>query len=370
MNKNPFSPSFGRLPQLIINQQNTLNDYISKLIQLDNKYQTSLVYGVRGSGKTVFLLNVKKTIEAYENWRFVRLNLGQGNLLFQLMSGLKKIVGIDWSKLLSSIQGFQIMGSGINLQAIQASGMIDYQDVLSTLLEKIKKNNLNVLIAIDEIEVSDDVRAFASVYQTLIGDEYPINLLMTGLPNRISELQNDDTLTFLLRSNRIYLNQLDGLSVSQKYSQIFSEAEIKYDDVQLDQLIESVRGYAYAFQTLGYYAWQEAMANEMRLDSQVIKNVIELSKNDLYRNAYEKLYTDVSEKDRIILDEIARYPAQEVPMKDIAQKLNLKPNYLSVYRARLLDNQLISAPKRGYVRLTLPFFADFIVDWHEKREVF
>jgi hypothetical protein len=41
---------------------------------------------------------------------------------------------------------------------------------------------------------------------------------------------------------------------------------------------------------------------------------------------------------------------------------------ISVYRARLLDDQLIYAPDRGYVSFTLPFFANFI-RWYKENHL-
>ena len=77
---------------------------------------------------------------------------------------------------------------------------------------------------------------------------------MTGLPSRISEVQNDDTLTFLLRSNRVYLSPLDEKSVANSYEKAFTRGKREIDYVVLDKLSQAVKGYAYAFQTLGYYA--------------------------------------------------------------------------------------------------------------------
>lgn len=63
------------------------------------------------------------------------------------------------------------MGNGITRQVLQKSQQIDYDEYLSILLSRLKKQGKSILIGIDEIEISDDVRAFGSEYQTLIGDE-------------------------------------------------------------------------------------------------------------------------------------------------------------------------------------------------------
>lgn len=41
--------------------------------------------------------------------------------------------------------------------------------------------------------------------------------MMTGLPKNVSELQNNDVLTFLLRSGRIPLGPLDALDIQFRY---------------------------------------------------------------------------------------------------------------------------------------------------------
>lgn len=362
---NPFMPSFGRFPKIVIDQQEELTDYLTGLQTHDAKYQTALVYGKRGSGKTVFLLNVQKTLKKLDNWVFIRLNNGQGNLLFQLLHGLQRASGVTLVDLLKNIRGLNIMGNGISLQSLQDSGQIDYDDYLPALLSRLKSQGKSVLIGIDEIEISDDVRAFGSEYQTLIGDDYDISLLMTGLPSRISEVQNDNTLTFLLRSHRVYLSSLDPTSVSLSYEKAFEEGKRKIDYVVLDQLANAVKGYAYAFQTIGYYAWRFSESEKV-LGRQVLEQTIAASKVDLFRNAYERMYMDISKTDRAFINAMVQTKKEQVPVAEIQKILGKSGNYISVYRARLLDDQLITVPRRGFVQLSLPFFAEFVDKYNQE----
>ena len=142
--KNPFMPSFGRIPPMVLDQQTIMNNYIFHLNLGDAKYQTSLVYGVRGSGKTVFLLNVQRNYEKEKNHYFVRLNLGQGNLLFQLLSSLQQISGIDWKVVLKSIQGINLFGNGMSFKSVEDIGIINYSDVLKHILVKLKKRGISI----------------------------------------------------------------------------------------------------------------------------------------------------------------------------------------------------------------------------------
>ena len=368
MKKNPFLPSFGRVPSMVLDQKQTLSDYLTGLVNHDGKYQTSLVYGVRGSGKTVFLINVEHQLVRVPNWAFLRLTLSQGNLLLQLINGLQQIRGIDWTDVLKAFSAeinFSVFG--ITLKSSSSTQTINYKSVLERMLTQLKQRGISVLIGIDEIEISDDVRAFGSMYQMLIGEEFDIALIMTGLPSRISDLQNDNVLTFLLRSNRIYLAKLDQQSIMNSYQKAFQNGSKTIDAIAVNTLANAAGGYPYAFQTVGYYAWR--LSEDDVIDEQVVAQTIKKSKVDLYRNAYEKLYTETSANDRQVLNAIAAYSQDDVPISFVQEKLAKPKNYISVYRARLKDAQLIESSGWGKVRFSLPFFGDFIHWYHNSHLV-
>lgn len=149
---NPFMPSFGRFPKIVIDQQEALTDYLTGLQTHDAKYQTSLVYGARGAGKTVFLLNVQKSLRQLDNWCFIRLNNGQGNLLFQLLHGLQKATGTSFMDLLKSVKSVSLMGNSISWQTLQASNLIDYDEYLSELLRRLKNKASQCWLALMKLK--------------------------------------------------------------------------------------------------------------------------------------------------------------------------------------------------------------------------
>lgn len=182
---------------------------------------------------------------------------------------------------------------------------------------------------------------------------------MTGLPSRISEVQYDNTLTFLLRSNRVYLSPLDKKTIANSYEKAFTKGKREIDFMVLDEMSRAVKGYAYAFQTIGYYAWRFSR-ELLQLNEEVLKQTILAAKKDLFRNAYERMYMDLSKNDRDFIEAIIKAGTDRVTTKQLQDILNKPINYISVYRARLLDDQLITSPQRGVVQLALPFFAEFV----------
>ena len=75
------------------------------------------------------------------------------------------------------------------------------------------------------------------------------------------------------------------------------------------------------------------------------------------------MYQELSNKDREFIKAMTESGKASVKVAEIAKKMHRDKNYISIYRRRLLDDQLITATKWGEVAFTLPFFADFIKEY-------
>ena len=73
------------------------------------------------------------------------------------------------------------------------------------MLSHIQKLGKRLLITIDEVTNSENIKIFTSSFQIFLREDYPIFLLMTGLYENIYELQNDKALTFLYRAPKLIL---------------------------------------------------------------------------------------------------------------------------------------------------------------------
>ena len=122
---------------------------------------------------------------------------------------------------------------------------------VNTLLKKmlgyLKDKNKKVLITIDEIDNSDQMKTFIQAYQSLLRLKYPLYLLMTGLYENVSKLQEDKSLTFLYRAPKIRLEPLYIGSIASAYETYLNST--KETSLELAKL---TKGYAYAYQVLGY----------------------------------------------------------------------------------------------------------------------
>lgn len=63
MNNNPFNPSFGKMPSIFLKRGSLSQRIINELNRENSPFQTSLIYGQRGSGKTTLMSEIASKLE-------------------------------------------------------------------------------------------------------------------------------------------------------------------------------------------------------------------------------------------------------------------------------------------------------------------
>ena len=121
---------------------------------------------------------------------------------------------------------------------------------------------------------------------------------------------------------------------------------------QAKELALQTKGYAFAYQCLGYLLIKEG---KTQADEAV------LSKLDHYleEGVYNKLWRQMSAKEKEILSFIAQRGS--VSNEDIFEKGLLTPSTISTYKSSLSKKGVVDASRRGYMSLALPRFAEFIL---------
>lgn len=350
-NKNPFNPSFGKIPSVFIDRDHVSQMLIEGIQDLSSPYQTTIITGVRGIGKTALLTDVCVHFEKEKDWIVCDLP-SNGNILETLVQMIRVKANTKLKKAFDSIDHVSLSLMGFSVSFVPQSSSANYQLLLEELLKKMQKQDQHLLIAIDETIASPSIKQFASIYQIMIRKDYPIALLMTGLPKNISELQND-------RSNRINLPMLNEINVHYNYKSVFEKGGRSIEEQAFKRMTSLTKGYSYAFQLLGYLLWE---TNESNITNDVIDSIMDLYKENLFRNAYTKIYDELSDMDKKILNTMASLDTP-VSMKKLSDSLKKKPNYISTYRRRLLHSGVITSPSYGYVDFSLPLFRDYILEF-------
>lgn len=340
--KNPFSLTFGKEPLSLINR-NQQNEEIIASFKADNPdFQVCMITGVRGSGKTVAMTTIANSLRKDEHWLVVDLN-PERNLLNTLaaeLSNNRNIVDYFKNTQINNISAF---GFGIGVS--QSNDIKDVTVQLNVILEKLTKEHKKLLVTIDEISANQNVKEFVSQFQIFIRKNYNVFLLMTGLYENIYDLQNEKSLTFLYRAPKIELKPLSIPLIMQKYKEIFALEDSKALD-----MAKFTEGYPFAYQVLGYLCFKNKTSYE--------KVIFEFD-SYLEEYVYEKIWSEISNTDKIILSAMAKISSTKVA--DIRNVIDMDSNNFNVYRKRLLRKGIVQTSTYGHLQFCLPRFREFVL---------
>ncbi len=246
MEQNPFSLAFGKEPVSYIRRDYQSHEIIQSFLSPNPAYQVCMITGVRGSGKTVALSSIANHLKQEKSWIVIDLN-PERDLLHMLAAELS-----NRRELLELFRDAHInltfLGLGLEIDGVPP--ITDHVVALRRMLEKLTKSGKKVLITIDEVSSTPQLREFASHFQIFMREGLSLFLLMTGLYENVYELQNEKTLTFLYRAPKIELRPLSIPLIMEKYSEIFSLSQ----EGSL-AMAKATKGYSFAFQVLGYLCW-------------------------------------------------------------------------------------------------------------------
>lgn len=340
--KNPYSLYFGKEPHEMISRLAECREVCDTFLSDEPSQVVYMITGVRGAGKTVFMTEVQKNIAQNEDWIIIELNPAKDMLLSlaaklndnKMFSEVFKGAKIDLS----------LFGIGITLE--NANPISDIETAVERMLAEIKKMGKRVLITIDEAVSSEYMRILASSFQIFIRKDLPIFLLMTGLYENIDALQNDKVLTFLYRAPKLCLKPLNIGRMAASYEKTMN---IPTDKAR--KMAQLTMGYSFAYQVMGYYTYEN--------NGDYIKALPSI-RQQLDEYVYDKIWSEVSNKDKSVLFAITEYPDGSI--SHIRESLGMKPNEFGPYRNRLIKKGLVDGTERGYVRIVLPFFDDYVKD--------
>ncbi len=109
-------------------------------------------------------------------------------------------------------------------------------------------------------------------------------------------------------------------------------------------------GYPFAFQVLGYLAWNS---------NSDYKSILPEYKIYLEDYVYDKLWSELSSRDQEIAYGIAQCKSSKI--KDIRELLGITTNECNPYRKRLIRKGIINGDEHGVVKFAIPMFKEFVL---------
>lgn len=342
MSHNPFSTTFGMEPNNYIQRIEETQKIITDFSSDEPSNYVYLITGVRGSGKTVLLSNVASRLQASDDWIVVDPG-PMDNLLENIAS---EIYENGKMKHLFLKTEFSFSFQGVSFSLKGESPVSSVMTLIKKMLDHIKKKKKRVLITIDEVDNSAQMKSFIQAYQSLIRLHYPVLLLMTGLYENVSRLQNDKSLTFLYRTPKIQLGALSLKTIAKNYQNY-----LQVDEKASLVLSKLTKGYAYAYQVLGYLMFEK---KKKEVDDEI------LSEYDQYlaEYVYDKVFSELSDKEKEIVCTI--HSDEKTEVTELREKCGIDTKAFGVYRNRLLKKGIINACSFGYIEFALPRFNEYL----------
>lgn len=346
MKDNPYSLLFGKEPNQMISRKVQTASVISSFVEEKPSQQIYMITGIRGCGKTVFMTEISKKISEYPDWIVVELN-PERDMLTSLASKLSS------ENLLASYfheAKINLSFFGFGIEIAGTKPITDIEMALAKMLESLDKHGKRVLITIDEVSNTSDMRVFAAAFQILIRKDLPVFLLMTGLYDNIHSLQNEKSLTFLYRAPKIELGPLNLNTIARNYKR-----NLNISQEEAVRMAKLTKGYSFAFQVLGYFVFEEGSITD---------SVMSSYQEYLEDYVYEKVWAELSSLDKKMTYGIANVSSGRIV--EIREYLGIDSNLFNQYRKRLIKKGIIEGDTYGYVHFQLPLFEEYVLQAYEE----
>lgn len=361
MPQNPFKPTAGARPPLLVGRRDALDAFEESLDDGPGAPGLLTIFtGARGVGKTVMLTAAEDLARTHgwvaladtaTNGVMARLGIAIKRHLDELGNGPER----------RRVTAVSVAGWGVTTQ-LPPERQVEWRDLATDLLNILASNGTGLLITVDEIHGIDreELKRLAAAIQHLIREGLPVALLMAGIPKAVSDLLNEDVSTFLRRADRVDLRDVATADVRSALAETFASTGVTITDGQLDEAAAATGGYPFLIQLVGYHVWRLANRRDDRtVTESSLTEGLDAARRRLGSTVLATAVADLSDIDKTFLLKMA---VDDGPSRigDIAIRLGESTKYASVYRQRLIDAAVIQAAGYGRVDFAVPHLREWL----------
>lgn len=360
--KNPFTPTFGRIPAQLVGRDLLLSDLFGALANGPGDPNLStLISGARGTGKTALMNYVASEAVGY-GWVSSSVSAVPGMLedLFQ-----RALESADLSLSATRLSSFGL--GPMNVSWNYTPGFEpNWRTRMNRLLDQLSERELGLLITVDEVKATlPDMVQLASIYQHFVGENRRVGLLMAGLPYDVSALLGNDDVSFLRRSVQHVLTNVSLADAELALRRTVEDAGRSVSEEALRLAARCSGGYPYLMQLIGFRMWAVDVRSG-EISKHDAEDGVRLARLDFERQVLAATYRDFSEKDIRFLESMLpdRGPSR---LADIARRMGVGSNYASTYKSRLLGRGMIGEHGAGRLCFELPYLRDYVERMRDER---
>ena len=374
MTANPFKPTAGKMPPILIGRQQIISDFSEGI---DNGAgapgRLMLITGQRGYGKTVMLTELG-CIAKKKGWLVISETASSGmceRLTNALVDQHAKLKSVNVSPSIG-IPGIANASVGSVSFASPGQGALDLRRAISNRLGKMEKGK-GIAFTIDEAQVAsrEDMVALATTVQHVIRDEdmrdvpdeekHGIAFVFAALPSLVDDLLNDNVLTFLRRSVHHHLSSVALPDVKDAYIEVVRDSGKTIDASTALAAAKASEGYPYMIQLVGYYMWRSAQTRKSNsIEQGDVDSAIEDAVLAFGQAVCAPLLGNLTGAQRTFVEAVAQDDPNPASVADIAERTGKSASWVSKYRASLIKEHVIDQTGHGFVKLVTPYLGRYI----------
>jgi hypothetical protein len=380
---NPYSMGAGNPPPALTGrsaQEDQFRTLIGRLSR-GRSEQSMIVWGLRGVGKTVLLLEFQsmadklgwvaaEPIEIKSDTNF-RAEVAQHAYQALVLLDRRRAIGDKLKRFGRVLQGFKVGAStegslefSFDPEAVGRAATGDLEHDLTELFGQLgdvaKEHGTGVAFLIDEMQFlkKDEMEAVAAAMHRMSQRQLPIVLAGTGLPQLPGLMVEAKSYAERLFSYP-KLDRLEDDSARDALILPARDEGAGYESDALDRMLELSGNYPAFLQAYGKEVWNTAPRSPITFDDVKAAEPIVQAKLDdeFFHTRFEKA-TPAERRYMSAMADLGDGPQTSLA---VAKRIGYKSSSgASVHRDSLIKKGLIYSPDHGLVDFTVPHFAPFM----------
>jgi hypothetical protein len=378
---NPYSMSAGNPPKALTGREAQTEQFRTLLGRLGRGMSepSMIVFGLRGVGKTVLLLEFEgiadalgwtapDPIEIRSDTNF-RAELADAAYQALLRLDRRRALGERLKSFTGLLSGFKVGAStegsvefSFDPGAVAgASGNLerDLTSLFVELGETARQHDTGVVFLIDEMQFlgREEIEATAAAMHRMSQKQLPIALAGAGLPQLPGLIVDAKSYAERLFS----YPEIGPLSPDAARQALFEPAQaegVGFEDDALQRIVELSGCYAAFVQAYGKETWNMAPGSPITLaDVQASEPVVEAKLDEEFFHVRFEKATPAERRYMAAMADLGDGPYKT---GDVAGRLGGRASSSSVHRDSLIKKGLIFSPDHGEVNFTVPHFSPFM----------
>ncbi len=225
-----------------------------------------------------------------------------------------------------------------------------------------RRGGAGLLVFLDELHAAsaDDMATLLNALQNLDGEreDNPLAVITAGLPVTPEALTR--AATFGERSAFVPLDLLSDADARAALSEPAESLGVEWSPEALDRVVAEAQGHPYFLQLVGSATWNAARPDEGDvLGLEAVEAGVPAA-NEQLTAMYRARWGSATEGEQAFLAAMAAAGTENVTRAQIAHRLGVSTQAISVPRERLIEKGVIEPVGHGLVRFTLPGFGDYV----------